>query len=209
MSNWKILVYQGKAYPNYEINSHGKVRIAATQKVMKTFKRESGRGSNIWFEAVHIGLGKRGSHKCVIIHRAVAETFIPNPSLLPFVLFRDGNSANVDADNLYWCKNKSGFDTQPKVRKNTGAAVSKRRRKVKELAIEYKGGQCQICGYKKCVAALEFHHRTPGEKDFAISRCSTKAWETTRKELDKCILVCSNCHREIHSGLIALDDKGC
>ena len=81
-------------------------------------------------------------------------------------------------------------------------AVQKRRNKLKELAIEYKGGRCQCCGYNKCYRALEFHHIDPNEKDFGIgAKGYTKSWEAIKEELDKCVLVCSNCHREIHEGI--------
>jgi 5-methylcytosine-specific restriction endonuclease McrA len=81
-------------------------------------------------------------------------------------------------------------------------AVKKRRDKLKKMAIEYKGGVCQECGYHKCIGALEFHHLDPNEKDFGISaKGVTRSWEKVKKELDKCILVCSNCHREIHAGV--------
>lgn len=86
-------------------------------------------------------------------------------------------------------------------------AVSKRRTILKLMAIEYKGGKCELCGYNKCVGALEFHHLDPEEKDFGISSDgNTRAWKKLRPELDKCILVCSNCHREIHAGLINISD---
>lgn len=79
--------------------------------------------------------------------------------------------------------------------------VIKRRHKLKELAVEYKGGCCSQCFYARDITALEFHHLDPNEKDFSISRNgSTRSWEGVQKELDKCILVCANCHREIHSG---------
>ena len=81
-------------------------------------------------------------------------------------------------------------------------AVNKRRRRIKVLAIEYKGGCCSRCGYKKSVAALEFHHRDPSKKDFSISKNGhCRSWEKVRVELDKCDLVCSNCHSEIHEEL--------
>ncbi len=78
--------------------------------------------------------------------------------------------------------------------KTVGFAISKKKR-----AIEYKGGECVKCGYKKYYGALEFHHTDPSKKDFQISTNLSKAWEKLKKELDKCILVCSNCHREIHA----------
>ena len=78
-------------------------------------------------------------------------------------------------------------------------AVSKRRRKVKELAVEYKGGSCNVCGYNKSIAALEFHHLDPSKKDFSIGQDGiTRSFDKIKMELDKCILVCANCHREEH-----------
>ena len=71
--------------------------------------------------------------------------------------------------------------------------------KVKEELIAYKGGKCEICGYNKCIAALEFHHINPEEKDFAISNSNIyKNIEALKQEIDKCMLVCANCHRELH-----------
>lgn len=77
-------------------------------------------------------------------------------------------------------------------------------KRIKEELIQYKGGKCQICGYNKCISALEFHHLDPTQKDFTISG-GTKSFKTLKPEVDKCILVCSNCHREIHAGLINLN----
>ena len=86
-------------------------------------------------------------------------------------------------------------------------AVQRRREKLKLLAVEYKGGECEVCGYKKCVNALEFHHIDPNEKEFGVGENGyTRSIEAIKKELDKCILVCSNCHREIHAGLIDVDN---
>jgi len=80
--------------------------------------------------------------------------------------------------------------------------VDKRRKKLKLMAVEYKGGCCQLCNYSKHVGALEFHHLDPNEKDFGISKTgTTKSWNRIRAEIEKCILVCANCHREIHAGV--------
>ena len=77
--------------------------------------------------------------------------------------------------------------------------VTKRRHKIKRLAVEYKGGCCSICGYNKSVSALEFHHSDPTKKEFGISTSgNTVAWKRIKKELDKCVMICANCHREIH-----------
>lgn len=80
------------------------------------------------------------------------------------------------------------------------ARVHKRRKKVKQLLVEYKGGKCEKCGYSKCIGALEFHHLDPSKKDFGIgSNGNTLKLDRMKKEADKCILVCSNCHKEIHN----------
>jgi hypothetical protein len=72
-------------------------------------------------------------------------------------------------------------------------------RKMKELMVEYKGGCCQKCGYDKYLGALEFHHLDPNEKDFNPSHYRKYTFdERVKNELDKCILLCSNCHRETH-----------
>lgn len=87
------------------------------------------------------------------------------------------------------------------------AAVIKRRKKLKDMAIEYGGGKCLVCGYNKCKRALVFHHKDPSQKDFGLSaRVLTRSWDKTKIELDKCVLVCSNCHMEIHEGLIKIRD---
>jgi len=75
------------------------------------------------------------------------------------------------------------------------------RKKNKERAVEYKGGKCVKCGYDKCIRALDFHHLDPLQKDFTPSQNMNMAWDKIKTELDKCILVCSNCHREIHEEL--------
>ena len=76
--------------------------------------------------------------------------------------------------------------------------VLTRRQKLKEMAVEYKGGKCVICGYDKCIWALEFHHRNPKERDFGISVYNNLAWEKIKSEIEKCDLLCSNCHKELH-----------
>jgi hypothetical protein len=72
----------------------------------------------------------------------------------------------------------------------------------KSKSVEYKGGKCEKCGYEKYNGALEFHHIEPDKKDFTISRIKAYSFDDrVKKELDKCILLCSNCHREIHGGI--------
>lgn len=73
-----------------------------------------------------------------------------------------------------------------------------RQRETKRKAIAYKGGCCEKCGYNRCSAALEFHHTDPALKDPSWDTMKTRTFEAIREEIDKCILLCSNCHREEH-----------
>jgi len=73
------------------------------------------------------------------------------------------------------------------------------------MLIEYKGGKCAICGYKKYAGSLDLHHVNETDKEFSLSTEGlTRSWERTKAEADKCILVCANCHREIHAGVTQL-----
>ena len=80
--------------------------------------------------------------------------------------------------------------------------VKNHRKKRKRDIIYIMGDKCCICGYNKCQSALELHHLKPEEKDFTIGQTLNKDLKVILKELQKCVLVCANCHREIHSDLI-------
>lgn len=81
-------------------------------------------------------------------------------------------------------------------------AGRERMQDVKAKWLEYKGGaRCSICGYDKYIGALEFHHVNPDEKEFSFSKMRSYNFERVKPELDKCIVVCSNCHKELHSEL--------
>ena len=76
--------------------------------------------------------------------------------------------------------------------------ATQRRLELKERAVAYLGGRCSICGYAKCPSAFDFHHVDAATKDFVIS--SKSSWEAVEPELKKCLLLCANCHREVHAG---------
>lgn len=80
----------------------------------------------------------------------------------------------------------------------------KTQRNRKQQCIDYKGGKCVVCGYNKCNGALDFHHIDPTKKIFNIARQHTYSFKILKPELDKCVLLCKNCHCEYHLGLITL-----
>lgn len=89
--------------------------------------------------------------------------------------------------------------------KSSYDCVKDHRNKTKLKLVEYKGGKCQICGYNRCLQALDFHHLDPSKKEFRISQSNVyKDLTKLKLEADKCILVCANCHREIHAGIIKI-----
>lgn len=108
----------------------------------------------------------------------------------------------INRENFYIRKNTSKPHAWCKKCNDKIAYAKQLERKRK--AVEYKGNKCCICGYNRYVGALDFHHIDPSKKDFNISELRSYTWEHIKKEVDKCILVCKNCHAEIHHGLIDL-----
>ena len=74
-----------------------------------------------------------------------------------------------------------------------------RRWRIKKKLIDLMGGKCEVCGYDKCMAALEFHHIDVNEKEFSLTNAYKKSEKEIKAEIKKCMLLCSNCHREIHN----------
>ncbi len=84
-------------------------------------------------------------------------------------------------------------------------AVSRRRRKVKRTLVAEAGGRCVLCGYDRCIAALEFHHLNRADKRFSLSsRGVTRSLARAREEAGKCVLLCANCHAEVETGAATL-----
>lgn len=79
--------------------------------------------------------------------------------------------------------------------------VTKNRQDTKKKLVELFGGKCVRCGYSKCVNAFHFHHKDDN-KEFGIAQGgSSRAWSKVLEEAQKCEMVCSNCHAELHSGM--------
>jgi hypothetical protein len=80
-------------------------------------------------------------------------------------------------------------------------AVTEKRRRVKLLAVQLGGGKCVICGYNKYRGALDLHH-VFGRKKFSLGGTGySHSWKDIKKEISKCVLLCSNCHREVGGGV--------
>lgn len=193
------IVYNGCTLDEYSIDCTGCVKNVITGNICKPFEVQKSGSVKLY-----VSLKINSTFVNVPLHRILAETFIPNPNNCKYVLFKDGDYRNIIVENLTWSKHTS-IDYEERRRKKNVEKVSKRRQKLKNMAVEYKGGKCFICGYDRCIAALEFHHINPDEKDFMISKDGyTRSWENVKKELNKCVCVCANCHREIHNGIIDL-----
>lgn len=73
--------------------------------------------------------------------------------------------------------------------------------------IKYKGGKCQNCNYSTCNESLEFHHIIKKNKSFKLSDKSYYSLEKLKEETDKCVLLCVNCHREVHDNILKIIEK--
>ena len=126
-----------------------------------------------------------------------------------------------DGNSLRDCQKKYGYcrgtlikylDTRPvgqnklteEERKNRRVkSVVSWRSRTKQKLVDYKGGKCIKCGYNKYNGNLAFHHLDPSKKDFTITGKSI-AFEKLKLEVDKCELLCHNCHGEVHAGLLTI-----
>ena len=96
------------------------------------------------------------------------------------------------------CKSKyyqsQGYNTKYSQKKDYHGSL------IKYYLIQQRGGKCEKCGYDKNMAALEFHHLHPEEKEFTLDSRNLERHsdEEILKEFDKCILLCANCHAEFH-----------
>lgn len=108
--------------------------------------------------------------------------------------YRKDNRQKLNDRIRVWRKTEKGKASRNQLRRNWTL-------KEKKKSIAYKGGKCLVCGYNKCESALEFHHLDPDNKIDIKDH-----WSFIRSvpELDKCVLLCCRCHRELHSGIISL-----
>lgn len=96
-------------------------------------------------------------------------------------------------------------DTRYRCGRCDAEAVSRRRRRVKQILVDEHGGQCILCGYSRHVGALEFHHVDPATKSFSLGQAGvTRSLDKARGEAAKCVLLCANCHAEVEAGIVSL-----
>lgn len=97
---WKTMIYQGKEYSDFEVSNIGRMRNVLTGTIYKQSVNSTG------YYSVRVTLGSRDKKKSFRIHKAVAETFVPNPENKPDVNHKDGNRLNNNAYNLEWSTEK-------------------------------------------------------------------------------------------------------
>lgn len=119
--------------------------------------------------------------------------FVKSSSSETKVCPKCGNSRNLDHFTKGHVYCKKCFSNYTK----------ERQQKTKQKCIDYLGGKCNDCGGKFSTHVYDFHHLDPATKEFGISKKLTSSFENLKSELDKCVLLCRNCHRKRH----ALEDK--
>ena len=73
------------------------------------------------------------------------------------------------------------------------------------FAVEYLGAKCKVCSYEKYSGALDIHHLDPSIKDKDFRNMRGWCKERIINEINNCVLLCRNCHAEVHAGLIDLN----
>lgn len=77
--------------------------------------------------------------------------------------------------------------------------IARRRKDRKARCVALLGAKCSRCGYDRCLDALQFHHTGSKDDDVAALIRDNRPWTVIVAEVMKCVLVCANCHAEIHS----------
>lgn len=139
--------------------------------------------------------------------KEIAEYYGCSIGLIRNLRFKYNLPAKVTTPHIRKCKtcgetNPEKFQKHCKIqcRICKNKSDNKKKQTAKQKYVDYKGGKCEICGYNKYVGSLDFHHLDPSKKEFNLT-CSVLnscSHEYILKELDKCMLVCANCHRELH-----------
>ena len=101
--------------------------------------------------------------------------------------------------SLFKTRTKRKLGAEPHCKRCTNAEMRQRRRDRWKLCFEYMGSKCHDCGLvDDCPAIYDMHHLNPDEKEYSVGHMISYKWETHKKELDKCVMLCANCHRRRH-----------
>lgn len=109
---------------------------------------------------------------------------------------KDGHSGHCKE-----CK-KLYYAADPQVVIERGKA---QRARLRQRVDEWKASGCAVCGYSRCIKALDAHHLHSKVALVSKLAAGTSSLRRLNAELDKCIVLCANCHRELHEGLISLE----
>ncbi len=109
------------------------------------------------------------------------------------------NSCNIlkDVSSFRKILNRNNYSSYCKECESKNAIL--KQQNLKKKCIEYLGGECECCHQKFDEKIYQFHHTEPAHKDFNICKHKSFNFENVKSELDKCILLCANCHYRIHS----------
>lgn len=117
----------------------------------------------------------------------------------------NGKNLQQIAD-IFGCNKKTARYHLSENNKKCTVRASTERKKQKVVDIKnLRGGKCQNCNYNKCFGALEFHHINPLEKEFGVSKTKGLSPIKLVEEINKCLLLCANCHREFHAGVLDIN----
>lgn len=105
--------------------------------------------------------------------------------------YKNNRKRRLDNQNRYYARHRTKIN----------AGLKKLRLRNKRKGVAYLGGVCSKCKYVYPLCVYDFHHTNPAEKEIPANRLMHYKWSTVKKELDKCVLLCANCHRIEHHGV--------
>jgi 5-methylcytosine-specific restriction endonuclease McrA len=111
----------------------------------------------------------------------------------------EGKTYAVIAETLGCAKDTVHYHVNPEYHKKKRDNRTKNRRLTKQKLVTMTGGKCQVCGYERCIDALQFHHLNPAEKSFSIGESRYNFFDKLVEEVKKCVLLCANCHAEVEA----------
>ena len=108
---WKTLIYDQIPYKNFLINKKGQIKNQKTNHIYKPYKTKTG------YLLVTLPMGQRGKVKSIRLHKAIAETFIPNPNNYPIVHHKNENKSDINITNLEWTTSQGNTHYHLKIQK--------------------------------------------------------------------------------------------